>query len=113
MMVSKTRQTYHCFVCGEHGDVLDFLKKYNQITFPEALRMACKLADVEFPEQEATPEENAAYKLLESRRIAISAAAKFYQGNYPRQKASSSVVAMTIRTRRLRNMVLDTHLLAM
>ncbi len=34
MMVSKTRQTYHCFVCGEHGDVLDFLKKYNQITFP-------------------------------------------------------------------------------
>lgn len=81
MMVSKTRQTYHCFVCGEHGDVLEFLKKYNQITFPEALRMACKLADVEFPEQEATPEENTAYKLLESRRIAIAAAAKFYQGN--------------------------------
>jgi DNA primase catalytic core len=81
MMVSKTRQTYHCFVCGEHGDVLDFLQKYNQITFTEALRLACKLAGMEFPEQEATPEENAAYKLLESRRIAIDAAAKFYQGN--------------------------------
>lgn len=81
MMVSKTRQTYHCFVCGEHGDVLDFLQKYNQITFTEALRLACKLAGVEFPEKEATPEENAAYRLLESRRIAIDAAAKFYQGN--------------------------------
>lgn len=81
MMVSKTRQTYHCFVCGEHGDVLDFLQKYNQITFTEALRLACKLTGVEFPEKEATPEENAAYKLLESRRIAIDAAAKFYQGN--------------------------------
>lgn len=81
MMASKTRQTYHCFVCGEHGDVLDFLQKYNQITFTEALRLACKLAGVEFPEKEATPEENAAYKLLESRRIAIDAAAKFYQGN--------------------------------
>lgn len=81
MMVNKARQTYHCFVCGEHGDVLDFLQKYNQITFNEALRIACKLADVEFPEQESTPEENAAYKLLESRRIAIAAAAKFYQGN--------------------------------
>lgn len=81
MMVSKTRQTYHCFVCGERGDVLDFLQKYNQITFTEALRMACKLAGVEFPEQEATPEENAAYKLLEARRVAIDAAAKFYQGN--------------------------------
>lgn len=81
MMVSKTRQTYHCFVCSEHGDVLDFLQKYNQITFTEALRLACKLAGVEFPEKEATPEENAAYRLLESRRIAIDAAAKFYQGN--------------------------------
>lgn len=81
MMVSKTRQTYHCFVCGEHGDVLDFLQKYNQMTFTEALRLACKLAGVEFPEKEATPEENAAYRLLESRRIAIDAAAKFYQGN--------------------------------
>ena len=81
MMVSKTRQTYHCFVCGEHGDVLDFLQKYNQITFTEALRLACKLAGVELPEKEATPEENAAYRLLESRRIAIDAAAKFYQGN--------------------------------
>lgn len=81
MMVNKARQTYHCFVCGEHGDVLDFLQKYNQITFNEALRIACKLADIEFPEQESTPEENAAYKLLESRRIAIAAAAKFYQGN--------------------------------
>ena len=60
MMVNKARQTYHCFVCGEHGDVLDFLQKYNQITFNEALRIACKLADVEFPEQESTPEENVA-----------------------------------------------------
>ena len=59
-MVNKARQTYHCFVCGEHGDVLDFLQKYNQITFNEALRIACKLADVEFPEQESTPEENVA-----------------------------------------------------
>lgn len=87
MMVSKTRQTYHCFVCGEHGDVLDFLQKYNQITFTEALRLACKLAGVEFPEKEATPEENAAYRLLESRRIAIDAAAKFYQGNLPQAES--------------------------
>lgn len=81
MMVSKTRQTYHCFVCGEHGDAIDFLQKYNQVSFIEAVRMACKLADVEFPEQEATPEENAAYRQLEARRIAIDAAAKFYQKN--------------------------------
>ena len=28
--------SYHCFGCGEHGDVIDFVKKYEQITFKEA-----------------------------------------------------------------------------
>ena len=81
MMVSKTRQTYHCFVCGAHGDVIDFIEKYNNITFAAALRICCKMAGEEFPEKEMTPEENKEYKLLESRRIAIGAAAKFFQSN--------------------------------
>ena len=25
LVVSKTRQTYHCFVCGKHGSVVDFI----------------------------------------------------------------------------------------
>ena len=81
MMVSKTRQSYHCFVCGEHGDVIDFVQKFNNITFAAALRICCKRAGEEFPEKEMTPEENQEYKLLESRRIAIDAAAKFFQKN--------------------------------
>ena len=81
MMVSKSRQTYHCFVCGKHGDVIDFIKEYKNVSFVEALRICCKEANEEFPEKEMTPEENAQYKLQESRRIAIGAAAKFYQDN--------------------------------
>lgn len=81
MMVSKTRQSYHCFVCGEHGDVIDFVQKYNNITFAAALRICCKKAGEEFPEKEMTPEEDREYKLLEARRIAIGAAAKFFQLN--------------------------------
>ena len=27
---------YHCFGCGEHGDVIDFVRKYEQIGFKEA-----------------------------------------------------------------------------
>lgn len=112
MMVNKARQTYHCFVCGEHGDVLDFLQKYNQITFNEALRIACKLADVEFPEQESTPEENAAYKLLESRRIAIAAAAKF-RAISRKRRASLKNAVTSIRIRCLRNMELAMLRMAM
>lgn len=81
MVVSKVRQTYHCFVCGAHGDAIAFLQNYNNISFPEAVRLACKMADMEFPKVETTPEEEKAYKLLEARRIAIDAAAKFFQKN--------------------------------
>ena len=81
MVVSEVRQTYHCFVCGAHGDAIAFLQNYNNISFPEAVRLACKIAGVEFPKMETTPEEEKAYKLLEARRIAIDAAAKFFQKN--------------------------------
>lgn len=43
MMVNKARQTYHCFVCGEHGDVLDFLQKYNHLKRRLCQRSACLL----------------------------------------------------------------------
>ncbi len=37
-MVSPERQTFHCFGCGEGGDVFTFMTKYYRMTFPEALK---------------------------------------------------------------------------
>jgi hypothetical protein len=31
-------QSFHCFGCGSHGDVIDFLQRYHNITFKEALK---------------------------------------------------------------------------
>lgn len=83
MMVSKARQTYHCFVCGAHGDVIEFVKQQENISFMEALRLCARKANLEdeFPKKEFTSEEEAAYKLREAQLIAIDAAAKFYQSN--------------------------------
>lgn len=36
--VNPARQTYHCFGCGEHGDVFKFLMKQEGLTFPDAVR---------------------------------------------------------------------------
>jgi len=36
--VNADKQIFYCFGCGEGGDVLAFLMKINQMTFPEALR---------------------------------------------------------------------------
>ncbi|MHC4841721.1 MAG: DNA primase [Planctomycetota bacterium] len=40
--VSATRQTYKCFGCGEFGNAIDFIMKYERLDFREAVE---KLAD--------------------------------------------------------------------
>ena len=81
MVVSPSRQTYHCFVCGASGDVISFVQHHLNISFIEALRWCANQAGIEYPTKELTPEEEAAYKKKEAQRIAIDAAAKFFQKN--------------------------------
>ncbi len=35
--VSKERQIFNCFGCGEKGDVFGFIRKYKNLTYPEAI----------------------------------------------------------------------------
>ncbi|MEG1584282.1 MAG: DNA primase [Anaerovorax sp.] len=36
-VVSETKQIFTCFGCGATGDVIEFVKKYNNLDFPEAV----------------------------------------------------------------------------
>ena len=45
--VSEEFQSWHCFGCGEHGDVFSFLMKIENLTFAEALERMAKRAGVE------------------------------------------------------------------
>lgn len=83
MVVSPSRQTYHCFVCGASGDVFSFIQNHLNITFIEALRWCANQAGLEFPAKEMTSEEEVLYKQKEAQRIAIAAAANFFQQNLP------------------------------
>ncbi len=56
-VVSPSRQTYHCFGCGEHGDVFNWLMKTERCSFPDAVRKLAKQAGIEISEKERTPED--------------------------------------------------------
>jgi DNA primase len=53
-MVNPERQTFHCFGCGEGGDVLSFVTKYYNLTFPEALKELATRYQITLPEKRFT-----------------------------------------------------------
>ncbi len=84
--VNGPKQMYHCFGCGVSGNVYTFVMKYENYSFPEAVRFLAGRAGVQLPELEYTEEmrrkEGRRARLLEVNREA----AKFfyYQLRTPR-----------------------------
>lgn len=76
--VHAGKQMYHCFGCGESGNVYTFIMKYESYSFPEAVKMLAERAGVRLPEMEYTEEmrrrESRRTRLLEVNREA----AKFF-----------------------------------
>ncbi len=75
--VHAGRQFYHCFGCGESGDVFSFVQKIENTGFPEAVRMVAQKCGIPLPKREfASPEEASEHrqrgKLLEIQETATA-----------------------------------------
>jgi DNA primase len=51
--LNPDRQSFKCWSCGAGGDIFDFVKDYERVDFPEALRMLADRAGVVLGEPEA------------------------------------------------------------
>ena len=67
--VSPGKQVYHCFGCGESGNVVTFVMKYENATFQEALKILADRAGIKLPEAQYSEESKKYYfRLLRSPR---------------------------------------------
>jgi len=77
--VSGNKQMFHCFGCGVSGNVYTFVMKYENYSFPEAVKMLADRAGVQLPEaeysEEARRRESRRARLLE---VSKEAARFFY-----------------------------------
>ncbi|HEX4331215.1 MAG TPA: DNA primase [Usitatibacter sp.] len=48
--VSPSKQFYHCFGCGVHGNAIGFLMEYSGLAYPEAIRALAETVGMPVPE---------------------------------------------------------------
>jgi DNA primase len=59
--VNDDKAFYHCFGCGQHGDVISFAMETEGLSFPEAIERLAAQAGLEVPQ--SSPEERARAKV--------------------------------------------------
>ena len=69
--MTPDRETWHCFGCGEHGDIFTFLMRRDGLDFREALTRLAEKAGVELSEQSAR-EDRQKRRLREALEAAIA-----------------------------------------
>ena len=48
--VSSTKQFYHCFGCGVHGNAIGFLMEYSGLSYPDAIRELAESLGLQVPD---------------------------------------------------------------
>lgn len=60
--IDPTIQRWHCFGCGEGGDVFAYIQKLEDLTFPEAVRRLAERAHIDIQETSGRPSMPASRK---------------------------------------------------
>ncbi|WP_417663601.1 DNA primase [Pseudidiomarina donghaiensis] len=92
--VAPDKQFYHCFGCGEHGNALDFLMKFDGLEFPEAVEELAHMLGLEVPrETSSNPAADARKRAQESSDYEqMELAAKFFAHQLRQHSNSTRVI---------------------
>ena len=88
--VSPTKQFYHCFGCGAHGNAIGFLMAYASMGYVDAVKDLAAMAGMTVPEAPRTPQETQQRERETDLYAVMEKAMEFYRS---RLKDSSNAVA--------------------
>lgn len=74
--VNDAKGFYHCFGCGQHGNVISFVMEYDGLSFPEAVERLAAEAGLEMPVEK--PEERQHRERARSLKEVVALAATLY-----------------------------------
>lgn len=72
-IVSPSRNTYHCFSCGVHGDAIDFVMRLDTKTYPEAIEHIAKMFGIQVMHNERPQTAEEKEKALRRESMIIAA----------------------------------------
>ena len=88
--VNESEGYYHCFGCGETGDVIKFLEKYDGLSFYEAVKKLAENAGLTVPEGYDSQKEIEALREKEKVLKALNFAKNYYEECLKKDKDKAS-----------------------
>ncbi len=77
--VNPQGQFFHCFGCGESGDVFSFMMKYHHLTFPDALKDLARRYQIDLPERKMSDADRVRMRQRDQLYTVNQEAVKLYQ----------------------------------
>jgi len=92
--VSPSRQTYHCFGCGVHGNAVGFLMEQHGMGFVEAVRDLAQQAGLAVPEEASQPGDREEAARQKQKQLTLTdVLARAAEGYRRNLKASDRAIA--------------------
>ncbi len=107
-VVNPSRGIFKCFGCGEGGDSVAFVMKYQHYTYPEALRYLAKKYGIEIKEKELSQEELQARDEKDVMYHINELACKYYYDNLLNSDEGKEIGLTYFQERQISRQTIDT-----
>lgn len=75
--INDEKAFFHCFGCGAHGDAIEFIRRFERLSYPEAIENLAREAGIEI--EKSSPEERRKIEQEKTLYDVMEAAARWFE----------------------------------